>query len=450
MLQLPLALWVSGNIMRSKILIFGGIIICGLALALGIWASVKRATPDPAPLNPVSSLTTPQTLSDRQLQKAQRAVEQAPTQAESYNDLCAAWMKKARETGDFALNAKADEALNKSLSLAPDNYNALKLKAALLLSYHRFAEALEVARRTQGLMPNDYENYGAITDALVELGDYDEAIAAAQTMVDLRPNSASYARVSYLRALHGDTKGAIEAMRVAAESANPQDPEAIAWCRVHLGDELMNAGKLKEAEREYDFALFTYPDYHLALAAKGRARLAAGDTEQAVKFYQQAQARVPLPETAIALGDLYTKLGRTEEARQQYALVDFIEKSGSANNTYSRLLALFWADQETKLDAALMIARRERAARRDVYTCDALAWCLYKKGQYEEAGEAMREALRLGTRDPRLLYHAGMIENQLGKRKEAVRYLNTALQINPSFDVLQADTARRTLLSMKA
>ncbi len=82
-----------------------------------------------------------------------------------------------------------------------------------------------------------------MVDALVEMGEYERAVDAAQKMVDLRPDTASYSRVSYLRALHGDTKGAIDAMKMAAEAANPKNPESVAWCRVHLGDVLMNFGK---------------------------------------------------------------------------------------------------------------------------------------------------------------------------------------------------------------
>jgi tetratricopeptide (TPR) repeat protein len=167
-------------------------------------------------------------------------------------------------------------ALNRSFEVEPDNYDAIKLRAKLLLTYHRFSEALEVARRAQTMRPDDHDVYGALTDALVELGDYKEAIEAAQKMVDLRPDTSSYARVSYLRNLHGDTDGAIEAMTVAARAADPRDPEGIAWCRVQLGDELMNAGKRALAEREYDKALYAFPDYHVALAAKARARVVAG------------------------------------------------------------------------------------------------------------------------------------------------------------------------------
>ena len=91
------------------------------------------------------------------------------------------------------------------------------------------------------------------------------------------------------------------------------------------------------------------------------------------------------------------------------------------------------------------MARRERELRSDIYTSDALAWCLYKKGQLTEAKTAMDEALRLGTQDARLFYHAGMIEQALGNRRNAVKYLQFALKINPSFDILQAEAARQTL-----
>ena len=318
-----------------------------------------------------------------------------------------------------------------------------------MLTYHQFSEALTVARHAQQLRPRDPEVYGAMTDALVELGDYEGALAAVQTMLELRPNSTAYARLSYLCALHGDTEGAIAAMRWAAKVANPWDRESVAWYRLQLGNELMNAGSLAEGEREVDLALHTFPNHHLALAAKARARIAAGDLESAVDFYQQAQERVPLPDTAIALGNLYTYLGALERAQRQYDLVEFIERAGAAiTQTYSREIALFWVDRNLKLDRALAIARRERLTRSDIYTFDVLAWCLFKQGALLEAKTAIDSALRLGTRDARIYYHAGMIHHGLGDRLKAENYLKLALRINPSFDILQADIARQTLNSI--
>ncbi len=437
---------------RNKFLIITGIVLGVLAVVAGIRAVSNRAprleTARPKPI----AVTSRPTASDRQVRAAQVEIERAPANPNGYNLLCAAYLKKARETGDFGFNAKAEAALNRSFEMAAaeNNYDSIKLKAALLLTYHRFGEALEVARRAQAVQPQDPDNYGAITDALVELGDYQGAFEAAQTMMDLRPGTPSYSRVSYLRGLQGDTEGAIEAMRAAVESASPRDPESGAWCRVHLGDELMNAGQRVAAEREFDSALAIFPNYHLAFAGKARARLAAGDADAAIEFYQRAWERVPLPETAIALGDLYTKLGRAEEAKKQYDLVEFIERTGATAGTYSRQLALFYADHDVKLDEALAIARRERAARSDIYTSDALAWCLYKKGDLAEAKRSIEEALRLGTRDARIHYHAGMIEQALGNRRDAAKHLQLALKINPLFDIRQAEVARQTLRAIAA
>lgn len=431
--------------MRKQLLmiIIPGIII-GIIVAFIVMGVSKTASaPEAALLQPVE--TNQATMADQSIRSSQAVIEKQPAEAKGYNMLAAAFMQKARETGDFSLNARAEESLKHSFRVAPDNYDGIRLQASLLLNYHRFAEALKVAERARAINSRDSNIYGAMVDALVELGDYERAVDAAQKMVDLRPDTASYSRVSYLRSLHGDTKGAIDAMKMAAEAANPKNPESVAWCRVHLGDELMNDGKLKEAEHEYDYALYSFPEYHLALAAKARARYAAGDTENAVIFYKRAVERVPLPDYIAALGDLYAKLGRGDEAKQQYEQVEFIEKMGATGGTYSRQLALFWADHDVRLDEALAVAESERAARKDVYTFDVLAWCLYKKGRFEEAQAAMNEALRLGTRDPRLLYHAGMIKLSTGDKAKGADYLKQALAINPTFDILQAKVATEKL-----
>lgn len=428
--------------------IFAGITI-GIILALIVMAVSKSASsPEDALLQPVKT-NNQLTMADRNISAAQGIIKIQPADPKGYNMLSAAFMQKARETGDFSFNGRAEESLKHSFRVVPDNYEGLKLQAALLLNYHRFSEALAVAERAQSMNPRAHDVYGAMVDALVELGDYPRAVDAAQKMVDLRPDTASYSRISYLRTLHGDREGAVEMMKMSVESASPQNPEGIAWCRVHLGDELMNLGKTDEAERQYDHALYAFPDYHLALAAKARARYAAGDTENAVKFYKQAAERVPLPEYIAPLGNLYAKLGRDEEAKRQYDQVEFIEKMGTDGGTYSRQLALFWADHDLRLDDALAAAEREKAARNDIYTFDVLAWCLYKKGRFAEAKTAMDQAMRLGTRDPQLLYHAGMIALSTGEQSKGADYLKQALAVNPAFDILQADVAREKLKSIK-
>jgi Tfp pilus assembly protein PilF len=116
---------------------------------------------------------------------------------------------------------------------------------------------------------------------------------------------------------------------------------------------------------------------------------------------------------------------------------------------HNRDLALFYADHDIKLGEALALAHKEFEVRHDVYTWDALAWALYKNGKYQEANDAMENALRPGTRDALLLFHAGMIAGRMGQPAQAKERLEQALAINPHFHVIYADIARQQLKTLQ-
>ena len=133
----------------------------------------------------------------------------------------------------------------------------------------------------------------------------------------------------------------------------------------------------------------------------------------------------------------------------QYDTVGFIDKLGTINQVlYNRQIVLFYADHDLKPDRALELARKELTARKDIYGYDAFAWALFKNGEYSEAADAITEAMKLGTQDANLYYHAGMIYNQLGDKELAREYLEYALLLNPEFSILQSDVARRVLADL--
>jgi tetratricopeptide (TPR) repeat protein len=385
---------------------------------------------------------------DAEVGELLKFIEKMPDSPKGYTQLAALYIRRARETGDFSLNAKAETAIEKALQIAPEDAFAKKLKASLHLTFHRFSDALEAGKELQKEYPGDAFGYGILTDANFELGNYKEAVEAAQKMVDLRPNTASYSRVGHLRSFYGDTEGAIEALKTAARTADPQDKESQSWCLVQIGDEFWKYGKYPQAEKVYDEALQNFPNYYLALAAKGRIRAAQNDFDGAVKILTDANNRVPTVESTILLGDIYTKQGNAEKAKEQYDLVEVIEQKIGVNNDQKRL-ALLWADQNIKLDEALAITKRESELRKDIFTADTLAWTLYKKGQIAEAKTAIKAAMNLKANDARILYHAGMIEKDSGNKAEAKRLLETALKLNPMFDLLQSENARKVLAELK-
>ncbi len=428
---------------KTNIFSIFGAAILGLVL-FGLSACVKQEASKAE--NAASPLLTA-SVSNAEIAAAQKIIEKMPNTPNGYNKLAVAYIRQARETGDFSLNSNAQTAVDRALEIEPQDYNAQKLKASLFLTFHRFAEGLEYGKKLQEKNPRDAFIYGVLTDANVELGNYADAVEAVQKMVDTRPNMESYARVAHVRSLHGDSDGAIEAFSLAARVADPMDKEAQSWCLTFLGHEYLKVGRFDEAERQYDAALKILPEYHLALAGKGHARAAAGDYENAAKLLTQTQTRVPTTETVIALGDVYAKSGNAEKAAEQYKLAEFIEQK--LGNLDQRRLALLWADRDMKLDEALAISEKEHAARKDIFTADIYAWCLYKKGNFQEAKKIMNEAMRLKTKNALFLYHAGMIEKGLGSNKAAADYLQKALQLNPAFDVLQAENAKAALQELK-
>src|SRR5439155_19987280 len=103
------------------------------------------------------------------------------------------------------------------------------------------------------------------------------------------------------------------AIAVGEEAKQPA--ESIAWTEWQLGSDYFALGKLQEAERCYLQSLKTYPNYYRALAALAQLRAAQQRYAEAIDISQQAIAILPMPDYAAALGDIYTKIGRSEQAR---------------------------------------------------------------------------------------------------------------------------------------
>lgn len=360
-------------------------------------------------------------------------------------------MQKARETGDGSYYVRADAACHRALELQPENYAALRTLAWIYGGQHRFRAAADAAKKAIAINPDDPWNYGTLGDALIELGDYPAAETTIQKMVDLRPSAGALCRVAHFRELTGDPTGAIEAMNKAARIIGRRDPEQYAWCFTQLGGLSFATGRLDEAAARYEFALKHFPGYYLATAGLARVRAAQGRSTEAVACYEQSLAAVPTHDAVVGLGDLLISLNRARDAAQVFQTLDTIEKINRANGIESDAqTALFYADHDRDLDEALRIANACAKDRQDVRTMDALAWTLYKRGQYEEADSAMTRALRLGTRDAQFHFHAGMIQLHLGHARRAVDELNLALEINPYFNPAHVIEARTAIEEFKA
>jgi tetratricopeptide (TPR) repeat protein len=389
--------------------------------------------------------------SDNHIAYYQRLLQRHPNDARTHLRLGDALVRKARETGDNAYFDRAEAALRRSLELTPASAGAWRHLAYVFYSRHQFAEAETYARKAVALDAADGHAWGVLGDTLLETGRYDEAGEVYARMLALEPDLHAWARRAGLRSLRGELPGAnADLERAVAEGRAAGRPaESIAWALWQLGTEHFMIGDLAAAEGRFAESLAAYPDYHRALAGMGQVRAAQARYEEAVTLYRRALAGAAHPEYASPLGDVLTRLGRTDEARAPYGLVEALGRLDDARLAQERReLAYFYADHDRELPRALDLARQDLAERRDVYGHDLLAWVLLKNGRAAEAREAITTALGVGTRDAWLFFHAGMIHQALGEPERAREYLTLALATNPHFHVLHADTARRALAAL--
>lgn len=380
---------------------------------------------------------------DTRIQKAADIVGQYPDLAASHITMAAAILAKVRETGDYSLNRRAEESINRALAIDPKNFAAQVLQTQIYLSEHKFRDGLALAQKLEAINPNDQAVLAAITDAETELGLYADAVKSAQKFVDMHPNASSYTRVAHLRSLHGDVQGAIEARKLAVRIADPLDKEGLAWFNSELGKEYWNSGNLAEAEKAFDLALEMFPGYHWALAGKGKILAGRGEYEKAIEIFERLVSEVPQSDRAIYLGDLYKVIGRNDKAMTIYE--DVVRREREASEGDMHRIALLWADQETNLDEALEIARKDREQNADLAASDTLAWVYLKKGNLVEAKKLSNEALRLKTKNALFYFHAAMIDNAMGNKSSAIKFFKLAIEANPSFDLIKAETAKRFL-----
>jgi tetratricopeptide (TPR) repeat protein len=362
------------------------------------------------------------------------------------------YLQRGRATGDAATYAQAQAALQRALTLAPADLSAKTLLASCLATMHDFAGALATGQSVLRALPGDPPALAVVGDAELETGQYQQAGSTYAQLAQAAPGSAAVlSRRARLTWLNGDITGArtIAAQATAAALDAGAFGTGLAFYPAFQGQLELEQGRYTEAADFYQQALQAAPGWHVALAGLGKAKAAQGDLAGATALLRRAVDVVPQPDYLAALGDVLAASGDQRGARAQYDTVALTGTLARLNRQlYNRQLVLFDADHRRDLAAAVRLAQAEIAVRRDVYGWDALSWALLAAGRPADAGAASDRALSLGTHDPRMLYHAGMVAAAQGDRARARSLLSTALTISPRFDPIQAPRARAMLATV--
>ncbi|HMB93060.1 MAG TPA: tetratricopeptide repeat protein [Rhodothermales bacterium] len=441
--------------MKSKIgpLLFVLVVIAGLGYWYWQYQTADRTVPEAdtrlAELLPESQFINASTSEDFYREQ----ITKQPDVVKNYIALSQLMMQRARETADEQTYIpQAQDLLEEALLRDPDNYYAHVLNASLQNTLHQFEKGKALSEELIAEYPNHAYNYGTLVDALVELGEYDRAVEMSDRMLSIKPSLASYARASYLRELHGDTDGAIEAMRMAADAGVSNTAER-SWALYHLGNLHLAENKPDTAAFIFNGILEEMPTYTNALAGLAHVHTVKGEYDEALDLLNEAYASTPSEAYLEQMLETYQLTGNTDQIKATLPKIEEAFDGYFAMGENAKMeYADFLADYDRKLDEALQLAEEEYNRRPGhLHALETYAWTLHKNNRSAEAIPYIEKAMRLNTGDAMVHYRAGAIYQGAGQPHKAARQFQQALDANLHIESPStAQEARALLHSLKS
>ena len=277
----------------------------------------------------------------------------------------------------------------------------------------------------------------ALTAGLAfQRGEYAEARSGYLVALQKNPSWDHFARLAYWESKFGDLEFAQQLYAQAQNELSAKEMRSYAWVELERGLLELNRGRYQKAAAHYDRADKAYSGYWLIDERRAELLAAGRKFDEAAALYRRIIARAPRPELQQALGDLLAFAGKPDQAKPWHdaALAEYLASAARGEVHYYHHLAGFYADVRQDGAEALKWARKDNELRDNFMTQDALAWALYRDGQFSAARESIKKALASGVRDPHLFFHAAMIHLAAGRTDEGKRLLRTVSDMNPGYE----------------
>jgi tetratricopeptide (TPR) repeat protein len=364
----------------------------------------------------------------------------------------AGWLALAQGqqlVGDAAALEQADASLQRAIETAPDDLTlrirygdfllGQQASSAAAASFQAVIDALEqddrldevrqpVAADADAATPVElWRAWIGLARAQQQMGEYDQALAAAEAGAALRPDVAAFSlQIGDILAAAGRSQEALAAYERAASFGNSTTPLNRA------GNLYLRLGQADQALATFEAALaLASDDADALLGLAGAYALRGAGVDQA--DFANAEARLKraaqlLPGNAavsLALGDLYMAYSRYEEAVAHYrgALATLATPTAAAQERLASALRAAGQLQEALQEQLklLELLPDDRGARL------GLAIIYRALGQPEDAEATYRQLLERTPDDPVTLIALGDLMLEQGQVAEAVAIYQQAL-----------------------
>lgn len=353
--------------------------------------------------------------------------------------LAKAYIKMARATGETSWYLLAEQMAKESLVKLPfANDDALTALGRVATAKHDFREALKLAQRTT---PSENTLTVQIT-ANLAVGKVADARQAADRLIAQNPDLAALTLQALVDVSQGNDQTALQAFQQGLAAEEPEETGSSVWARTVLGRLYFKRGQLEMAEKLYQEALRVLPQYPPAVLNLAELEVRRGHYRAAEALYNKifltSQRSPTIYDHIVFRGMARVKAlqGDTKSASAWRGRAEARLRRDLTNFGHRRELArlLLERGQPQDLTEALNLMQQEVRVRRDAETLDTLAWVFSRLGRWQEAQQAMQEALHGGIRDAALFERAGAIAQALGNTTQAEAFFKAAQATDPTFD----------------
>jgi tetratricopeptide (TPR) repeat protein len=336
--------------------------------------------------------------------------------------------------------AKAETAYRRASEIDPSELNHLRGLGQTLMAEEKYQDALPVYQKLIDLMPDDADNYLAISQIYRELNQLDQA---EQNLLKARQYAPGDVKIMYNEAMLYEAQGRYEdAIRVLSDAiVGVKQSTVLPSRRRSLAILYQQLGQLYRDRQNFQAAAYTYDELgHLGDEEDRRSRMLLMDTyreardlPKALQVGKDAIAKYPKdPAVQSREASLLGENGQTDEAVK--LLRSQLSNTEADRETYLNIAQVYERARRYKeAEEAAKAAEALPGDPRDNETTYFLLGAIYERQKlFDRAEEQFKKVLAMDPNNGPALNYYGFMLGDLGQRlDEAESMVKKALKLEP-------------------
>jgi tetratricopeptide (TPR) repeat protein len=373
---------------------------------------------------------------DRGIANARAALGTAhPTNWLVRERLAAQLLARAQLTGRVEDYLEVQTVLDEAFAMAPRGSGPVLLAARFNVSIHRLDKAELYLGTIAGhaVVTRETKVGAHLIAAQIAFarGDYATARAGLEQLAAASPDVAQTELALY-HAATGATAQAESLYRQALAEAKPTDARRRAWIHLQLAVLAMEHGRYEQALATLEEANAALPGWWLIEEHMAEVLTLLGRDQEAVSVYEKVVRDTELPQYFDALGAVYERLGRHDEARALVARAAAawdLQLAVLPESAMGHGLEHFL--EHGTPEQALALAERNYAVRPGGEAQVGLASAYLKAGQPAAAVKLLERTLKTPYRSAALHDAARRAYSAVGQADAAEAQRAKCLALNP-------------------